>query len=146
MFCPGLPVISGKLVWKRDDLGKMQTRNSFGEGSSPTIEGDKIIVPWDHEGQSAIYALNKTTGETIWKTDSDEPSCWATPLVVEHNGKKQIVMNGENYARAYDLESGEELWRCGGQTQRPVASCCFKRLHRVCGTGKKPVSGKRRYI
>ncbi len=114
--------MDGKLVWKRDDLGKMETRNGFGEGSSPTIAGDKIIVPWDHEGQSALLALNKLTGETIWKTERDEPTCWATPLVVEHDGKQQVVMNGQNMARAYDLETGEELWKCGGQTERPVAS------------------------
>ena len=114
--------MDGQLVWKRDDFGKMTTRNGFGEGSSPTLEGNMIIVPWDHEGASALYALDKLTGKTIWKTDRDEPTCWATPLVVEHDGKKQIVMNGQNFARGYDLASGKELWRCGGQTQRPVAS------------------------
>ncbi|MCA9072450.1 MAG: PQQ-binding-like beta-propeller repeat protein, partial [Planctomycetaceae bacterium] len=111
----------GNLKWKRD-LGQMSTRNSFGEGSSPTLEGDRILVPWDHEGQSALYCLNKATGETIWKATRDEPTCWATPLIVEHNGKKQVVMNGQNSARAYDLESGEEIWRCDGQTERPAAS------------------------
>ena len=114
--------LGGDLKWKRDDFGKMRCRAGFGEGSSPTIAGDKIIVPWDHEGPSALFALNKLTGETIWKVDRDEPTCWATPLVIEHGGKQQVVMNGQNYARSYDLESGKELWRCGGQTQRPVAS------------------------
>jgi outer membrane protein assembly factor BamB len=114
--------MDGDLVWKRTDFEPMNTRNSFGEGSSPTLEGDKILVPWDHEGQSYLYALNKFTGETIWQTKRDEPSCWATPLVVRHEGKKQIVMNGQTCARAYDLETGEELWRCGGQAERPVAS------------------------
>ncbi|WP_182864615.1 outer membrane protein assembly factor BamB family protein [Stieleria mannarensis] len=114
--------MDGELKWKRDDFGKMQTRSGFGEGSSPTLHGDMIIVPWDHEGESAIYALDKSTGETIWKTGRDEPSCWATPLVIDVAGKKQIVMNGQNFARSYDLKTGEELWRCGGQTTRPVAS------------------------
>ena len=100
----------------------MTTRNSFGEGSSPTIEGDMILVPWDHEGESALYALNKKTGKTIWKTKRDEPTCWATPLVVAHKGMKQVIMNGQTKARAYDLETGKEIWSCGGQTQRPVAS------------------------
>lgn len=118
LFCYTL---DGKLVWKREDLGKMRTRATFGEGSSPTIAGDKIIVPWDHEGQSHLFALNKLTGKTIWKIERDEPTCWATPLVVEHNGKQQVIMNGQTAARSYDLDSGEELWRCGGQTQRPVA-------------------------
>ncbi len=114
--------MTGDLVWKRDDFGLMNTRNSFGEGSSPTLAGNKIIVPWDHEGPSALFALDKLTGETLWKTDRDEPTCWATPLVVEFEGKQQVVMNGQTCARSYDLETGKELWRCAGQTERPCAS------------------------
>jgi outer membrane protein assembly factor BamB len=119
LFCY---TMDGKLKWKRTDFGPMNTRNNFGEGSSPTLEGNKILVPWDHEGQSFLYAIDKLTGETIWQAKRDEPSCWATPLVVEYDGKKQIVMNGQTCARGYDLETGKELWRCGGQTDRPVAS------------------------
>ncbi len=114
--------MDGELVWKRDDFGKMETRASFGEGSSPTIEGNKLLLPWDHEGPSALYALDKLAGKTIWKADRDEPTCWATPLVVEYAGKKQVVLNGQTCARGYDLDSGKELWRCAGQTERPVAS------------------------
>ena len=117
--------MTGRLQWQRVDLGKMDIRHSFGEGSSPTIEGNTLLVPWDHEGPSAIYALNKLTGKTIWKTDRDEPTCWATPLVVDNAGNKQVVMNGEKFVRAYDLKTGTELWRCGGQTERPVASPVF---------------------
>ncbi|QDU90272.1 outer membrane biogenesis protein BamB [Pirellulimonas nuda] len=113
--------MDGQPVWGRD-FGDMATRNEFGEGSSPTLAGDTIIVPWDHEGQSYLYALNKQDGEIRWQVERDEPTNWSTPLVVEHDGRKQVVMNGENYARAYDLDTGEELWRCGGQTQRPAAS------------------------
>jgi outer membrane protein assembly factor BamB len=114
--------MDGELKWKKTDFEPMQTRNEFGEGSSPTIVGDKIIVPYDHEGNSFLYCLNKTTGEEIWKTPRDEPTNWSTPLIVEHEGKFQIVMNGQNNAAAYDLETGKELWHCGGQTQRPAAS------------------------
>ncbi len=113
--------MDGQQVWERQ-LGKMKKLATFGEGSSPTIVEDKLIVPWDHEEQSYLFALNRTTGKTIWRTPRDEPSCWATPLIIEHEGRKQVIMNGQNYARAYDLESGRELWRCGGQAQRPIAS------------------------
>jgi len=119
LFCYDL---EGKVLWEKTDFPPMTTRAGFGEGSSPTLAGNKILVPWDHEGDSVLYALDKLSGEVIWKTDRDEPTCWATPLVIESNGKSQVVMNGQNYARAYDLETGEELWRCGGQTDRPVAS------------------------
>tara|TARA_Y100001934_G_scaffold243251_1_gene299693 strand:+ start:330 stop:1688 length:1359 start_codon:yes stop_codon:yes gene_type:complete len=127
--------MDGRLVWKRDNFGKMNTRANFGEGSSPTLAGDKIIVPWDHEGQSSIQALDKRTGKTIWKTDRDEPTCWATPLVVKHNGRSQVIMNGQTCARSYDLETGKELWRCAGQTQRPVASAVSAGGLVVVGSG-----------
>lgn len=113
--------MDGELKWKRD-FGDMDILNGFGEGSSPTLEGNKIIVPWDHQGPSALYILDKLTGEEIRTIPRDEPTCWATPLVVEHAGRKQIIMNGQKFARSYDLETGEELWRCSGQTVRPVAS------------------------
>ena len=110
--------MDGELVWKRDDFPPMQTRNSFGEGSSPTLHGEKLILPWDHEGASYVFALNKKTGKTIWKTERDEPTNWGTPLVVAN----QVVLTGQNYVRSYDLETGKELWKCDGQTQRPCAS------------------------
>lgn len=128
--------MSGELKWKRE-LGKMETRNSFGEGSSPTIEGNMILVPWDHEGPSALFALDKLSGKTIWEAKRDEPTCWATPLVVNHDGKKQVVMNGQTCARSYDLETGKELWRCGGQTERPCASPVAFRDLVIIGSGHR---------
>ncbi|WP_425398581.1 PQQ-binding-like beta-propeller repeat protein [Aeoliella sp.] len=133
LFCY---TMDGQPVWERD-FGDMRTRNGFGEGSSPTIEGEKILVPWDHEGESFLYALNKLTGDNLWRTPRDEPTCWATPLVIEHNGAKQVVMNGQTCARAYDLESGKELWRCGGQTQRPVASAVASDGRVFVGSGHR---------
>lgn len=119
LFCYTL---DGELVWSRD-FGDMTIRRGFGEGSSPTLVDDLVLVPWDHEGPSMLYALNKLTGETVWETPRDEPTCWATPLVAASgSGERQVVMNGQTAARGYDLKTGKELWRCGGQTERPCAS------------------------
>jgi outer membrane protein assembly factor BamB len=119
LFCFTL---DGTPVWQRD-LGDMQIRNGFGEGSSPTLAGALIIVPWDHEGPSMLHALDARTGRTVWSVPRDEPTSWATPLVVaDADGTSQVIMNGENAARGYDLATGRELWRCGGQTVRPCAS------------------------
>ena len=114
--------VAGEHLWSRD-FGDMTVRNGFGEGSSPTLAGEMIIVPWDHEGPSMLFAVDTRTGKTVWETPRDEPTCWATPLVVtDAGGTTQVVMNGEHAARGYDLATGRELWRCGGQTQRPCAS------------------------
>lgn len=114
--------MDGSLKWKRDDFGEMQTRNGFGEGSSPFLHQDTIIVPWDHEGDSYVIALDAKTGETKWKNERDEPSNWVTPVVVENDGASVVVTGGENYARAYELESGKELWKTSGFTSRPISA------------------------
>ena len=114
--------LDGDLVWKYDKFPPMSTRASFGEGSSAVLAGDKLVVPFDHEGQSKLYAFNKTTGEIDWEVNRDEPSNWGTPLIVDHDGRKQVITTGQNKVRSYDLDTGQELWTCGGQQQRPVAS------------------------
>ncbi len=113
--------MDGKVKWKRD-LGDMRTRASFGEGASPALYGNTLVVPWDHEGESFIAALDATTGKTIWKKERDEPTTWATPLIAKHDGKMQVVTNGTRRVRSYDLKTGKLLWACGGQATNPIAS------------------------
>lgn len=115
----------GEQIWKRTDLGDMKMRGSFGEGSSVALTEKLLILPWDHEGQSKIEAINKKTGKTVWKTDRDEPSAWSTPVIVEVDGKKQIIHSGENYSRGYNIKNGEEIWRSSGLSTRPVATPVF---------------------
>lgn len=106
--------LAGKPKWHRD-LGKMTIYNYFGEGCSPVIHGDTVVLNWDHQGGSCIYALDAATGETRWKVDRDENTSWATPLVLEYDGRTQVIVNGSNRVRSYDLKTGEVIWQCGGQ-------------------------------
>lgn len=106
--------MEGNLQWDRD-LGDMRMYRFFGEGSSPVLHGDTLIINWDHEGDSFLYALDAHTGETKWQVPRDEHSSWATPLVVEHGGRTQVVVNGQGKARGYDITNGDVLWECGGQ-------------------------------
>lgn len=111
--------MEGKRVWEKD-LGKQSTRNSFGEGSSPALHGDTIVVNWDHEGDDFIAAFDKLTGDEKWRQKRDEPTTWTTPLVVEHAGKAQVIVAGTNRVRAYDLETGKEIWHAPGLTQNVI--------------------------
>jgi outer membrane protein assembly factor BamB len=52
----------------------------------------------------------------------DEKTAWATPLVVEHDGKPQVVVSATKRVRGYDLATGELLWECAGLTDNVVAS------------------------
>jgi outer membrane protein assembly factor BamB len=118
IFCFDL---TGRQLWQRD-LGDMRTRYGWGEGTSPVVHGDSLIINWDHEDQSFIEVLNAKTGKTRWKADRDEPTTWATPLVVVHKGRTQVIVNGTNRVRSYDLETGEVIWQCGGQTVNAIPS------------------------
>jgi len=111
--------MDGHLEWSRD-LGKMRTRNSFGEGSSPALTANAVIVVMDHESDSFIVAVDKTTGNTLWKQSRDELTSWTTPLVVTHGGKTEVVVNGTNRTRSYDPGTGKVIWQCGGQTVNVV--------------------------
>jgi outer membrane protein assembly factor BamB len=125
--------MQGKKLWEKD-LGDMQTRNHFGEGSSPALVGDTLIVPWDQEENSCIYALDAKTGDVRWRADRDEVTTWATPLAVEHDGRTQIVTNG-TMVRSYDLATGDLLWSCGGQVTNPIPSPVRLDDFVVCMTG-----------
>lgn len=111
--------MKGNLKWERD-FGQLSKRMNFGEGSSPALYGDKIIVNWDHEGQSFIVALDKKTGKDIWKVDRDEGTSWASPFVVENNGKPQVITSATKLIRSYDLATGELIWECGGMTMNAI--------------------------
>lgn len=113
--------MKGQVVWKKD-FGTMQTRMGFGEGSSPALYGDTVVVNWDHEGESFIVALDKKTGQQRWKVARDEPTSWATPLIVDHDGKRQVITSATSLIRSYDLDSGKLLWKCGGMTTNVIPS------------------------
>lgn len=113
--------LDGKVQWELD-LGGMETKHAHGEGASPALYDDTLIVNWDHEGPSFLVALDKKSGTERWRAQRDEVSSWATPIVVEHEGKAQVIVSGTDRIRAYDLESGRVIWECGGLSANVVAS------------------------
>jgi outer membrane protein assembly factor BamB len=128
--------LAGNLKWKRN-LGLMHTRLGWGEGTSPVIHGDTLVVNWDQEENSFIIALDARTGKTRWKVSRDEPTSWATPLVVDFKGRSQVVVNGKNRVRSYDLADGTLLWECGGQTLNAIPSPVAAAGVVYCMTGYK---------
>ena len=113
--------MNGKVVWQKD-LGDKKMRNEFGEGSSPALYKDKLFVVWDHQGESFIIALNKRTGAELWRAKRDEIDSWATPIVVEANGRAQVITGAMRRVRAYDADTGQVVWETGGLTMNPIPS------------------------
>jgi len=101
--------LAGGLVWKKD-LGKLFTRKSFGEGSSPALQGNTVVVVRDHEEEDVLLAFDKKDGRELWRTRRDEPTSWSTPVIVEHGGRAQVLVAASSGLRGYDLKDGRELW------------------------------------
>jgi outer membrane protein assembly factor BamB len=118
LFCLDL---NGEVLWKKD-LGRMTTLHAHGEGSSPVLYQDSLVLCWDHEGESALYHFDKRTGKQRWKIVRDEKTSWSTPLVVEHEGRAQIVVSATQRVRSYDFETGRLLWECSGLSRNVVSS------------------------
>jgi outer membrane protein assembly factor BamB len=113
--------LNGEPKWSRD-LGRMTIKMMFGEGSSPALAGDALIVVMDHEAGSYICALDKTTGQTLWKQPRDETTSWATPVIAEVKGKTQVIVSATKFIRSYDVRTGDVIWQCSGQTANVIPS------------------------
>lgn len=126
--------LQGNLKWQKD-LGKLKTANAFGEGSSPAIHGNTIVVNWDHEGEDFIAAFDTTTGKELWRNPREEKTTWTSPLIVEHQGKAQVIVAATQRIRSYDLATGKQIWECGGMTANviPTPVSGFGMLYAISG-------------
>jgi len=114
--------MNGTLLWEKD-LGDKRMRNQFGEGSTPALHGNTLVVVWDHlNGESFVSALDKRDGKELWRVPRMEIDTWATPLIVEANGRAQAIVPALNRIRAYDVETGSVVWEGEGLTMNAIPS------------------------
>lgn len=131
LFCFDL---DGKQLWSRN-FGDVETRLSFGEGASPVVYDDKVVITRDNEGQSYIVVVDAKSGATVWRADREEPSGWSTPVVALRDGRRQLVTNGKVRVRSYDLDDGTLLWECGGQASNVTPSPVLTADSVLCMSG-----------
>ena len=105
--------LDGRLIWNKD-LGQMRRFLQFGEGTPIVLHDDRLIIKADHEGESFIVALDKATGNELWRAARDEVTSWSPPLVVDHEDRKQIVVAATRKVRSYDFATGEVIWEVAG--------------------------------
>lgn len=118
LFCYDL---DGNKLWERD-LDNVYMEASLGEGCSPVVHGGRLVIVRDQQRQSTIEVLETKTGQTRWKADRDEPNAWATPIIVNHSGRTQVITSASNMVRSYDLDDGRIIWQCSGLTGNVIPS------------------------
>jgi outer membrane protein assembly factor BamB len=113
----------GHKLWERDlkkEIGDLKTRH--GLGSSLAQTDDLFYINLEHDGPSALLAIQKSDGETKWKTERPSGSSWSSPVIMRRGDQNQVVVSSAGEAAGYDAETGMELWKIGGLAGNSVPS------------------------
>ena len=138
-----------KVLWKRDNLPCKHFR---GPGSSPALFNDVLILTMDGIDVQYLVALDKKSGQTIWKTNrsanwndieadgqpragGDFRKAYSTPLIVDFNGAQQMITVGSKAAYAHDPQTGRELWKLDHAGFSPAARPVSDGTNVVISTG-----------
>ena len=118
VFC--LDAADGGLRWSHDVEGST-TRLGWGTAASPVLHDGRLYVVNDNDGQSYLLALSAETGNEVWRIPREEGTNWATPFVWRNEQRTEIVTNGTDRVRSYDLD-GNLLWELTGMSSITVAT------------------------
>ncbi len=99
--------LNGKRIWAKN-LGVPD--NHYGHSSSLIVWDNKLIIQYDTNRGGKIMALNTATGEPVWETVRDAKISWASPVLVQVDGKYQVVLTADPIVAGYDVQTGNELW------------------------------------
>jgi outer membrane protein assembly factor BamB len=130
--------LDGNRKWSRD-LKRINSRFGWGEAVTPVVHKGNLLLNYDQEADSTLYCLDAETGQPKWSVDRTEKTSWNTPLVVEHGGVTQVVMNGTTI-HSYDLATGRTLWSMEGMTTNPIPSPVRVGDSVVCMSGYRGAS------
>ena len=112
--------MQGKLLWQKDPGIRLNMRLAFGEGSGVVVDAGRLYLQYDHQGPGAIVALNAADGAEVWRAPRTDNSSWSTPLVVQHEGRKQLVVSADTKVKAYDTATGKLVWEVAGMGMNPI--------------------------
>jgi outer membrane protein assembly factor BamB len=115
---------AGEIVWKT----RLAYESQHGNGGSPAIAGNLLIINCDGFDDAFVVALDRATGRRVWRTGRRDPfsQAYATPLVTRVGDRDLVISPGAFRAGAYDVSNGREIWRVSygdgfSNVARPVA-------------------------
>lgn len=124
---------NGREVWKVRP-GVFSSRHGF--CTCPVVFKDLLIVNGDHDGNSYIAAIKRSTGETVWKTPREyKTRSYCTPIIREIDGRTQMILSGSKCVASYDPHNGQRHWMLDGPTEQFVASLVYNKglIFLTCG-------------
>lgn len=103
--------LEGKIVWQKQ-AGPF--RSQHGYGSSPLIYKSLLIVQADCAGSGFVAALDRGSGEIVWRTSRPHDNSYGTPTIANIDGADQLILCGQDRLIGYDPDTGKELWSYKG--------------------------------
>ncbi|MBT4864245.1 MAG: PQQ-binding-like beta-propeller repeat protein [Planctomycetaceae bacterium] len=110
----------GNRQWEKK-LGGFPTQAGWGTASSPVIYGDSVLIQCDNQGESFLVALDKKTGDELWRVNRDERTNWSTPYLWKNKVRTELVVAGGTKMRSYDPATGKLLWEMAGSGRTSVS-------------------------
>ena len=101
----------GRLLW-HTEIGRVA--NYHGPAGSPLLYRGRLILYQDQRGGGFVAAYDTATGAQVWRTARDASVGWGTPVAIRVGDRDEIVVSSQHTVRAYDPDSGGELWSCDG--------------------------------
>ncbi len=99
---------TGRVIWRNRELRYVP---GHGQGGSPALAGDLLVINCDGVDRQYVVALDKNTGAVRWRTDRrDAGMAFSTPLVIREGPRAQVVSVGASATVSYELATGKELW------------------------------------
>jgi outer membrane protein assembly factor BamB len=124
--------VDGKHLWSRN-LGAFE--GPWGTAACPILVDGLVIQNCDADADAYLVALDKRTGDDVWRTKRPEFRGWSTPIVIDAGARRELVLNGDQGVHAYDPATGRELWFCRGFNGRgePTVTLAGDLLYAVNG-------------
>ena len=115
--------LQGKPIWSLP-IEPKKTLYNYGAAASPIVHGDQVIMMYDNQEASYIASYDTETGQEQWRTERNEMSSWATPVVWKNALRSEIITPGKRKIRSYDL-NGKLLWEMDGRMSNLVIPSPF---------------------
>ena len=117
----------GTLKWHRSltkDYGEIDSGHGLGASLAQSDEAVFVLV--EHQGPSYLLSIDKESGRNLWKTERSTGISWASPIVAELQGRRQIIVSSNGSVIGYDASDGSIIWSHDKVVGNTMASVTVK--------------------
>jgi len=124
---------AGRQVWHHS-FGPINLYH--GSGGSPLLYKDLVILYQDQLRGSFVIALNRRSGDVVWRTEREEQIGWGTPIAIRAGDRDELIVSSQDRVHAYDPDTGRELWKCSGNTMEVTPTPVVGQGLVFCSSGR----------